>query len=173
MKYLVNLVLILLMFGCMNKTTPIKTHPNVDIKKFMGPWYVIAHIPTFIEKEAYNAVESYELDKNGNIQTTFTFNKGSLDGEVKKYHPVGYIIKGTENAEWKMQFIWPFKAQYKIAYIDPDYQYTIIARDKKDFVWLMARESKIDENNYKEFVKKIESIGYDISKIRKIPHNNQ
>ena len=63
------------MFGCMNKTTPIKTHPNVDIKKFMGPWYVIAHIPTFIEKEAYNAVESYELYKNGNIQTTFNFNK--------------------------------------------------------------------------------------------------
>ena len=42
----------------------------------MGDWYVIANIPTFLEKDAYNAVESYRLDENGVIHTTFRFNKG-------------------------------------------------------------------------------------------------
>ena len=33
----------------------------------MGDWYVIANIPTFIERDAFNAIESYELDSDGNI----------------------------------------------------------------------------------------------------------
>jgi apolipoprotein D and lipocalin family protein len=59
---------------------PIKTVSEVNLKQFMGPWYVIAHIPTFIEKNAFNAVESYVLNEDGTIGTTFTFNEGSLTG---------------------------------------------------------------------------------------------
>jgi len=38
-----------------------------------------------------------------------------------------------------MQFLWPFKAEYLIAYVDPDYSETIIARNNRDYVWIMAR----------------------------------
>ena len=50
-----------------------KTVPYVDIERFMGDWYVIANIPTFIEKRSTNAIESYYLNKKGEIETTFTF----------------------------------------------------------------------------------------------------
>ena len=38
---------------------------HVDLNRFMGDWYAIAHIPTFIERDAYNAVESYRLTRRG------------------------------------------------------------------------------------------------------------
>jgi len=59
---------------------PIRTVPSVDLSRFMGDWYVIAHIPTFVEDEAYNAVESYRLDDDGTIATVFTFRQGSFTG---------------------------------------------------------------------------------------------
>ena len=34
----------------------LKTVDYVDLERFMGDWYVIANIPTFIEKGAVNAV---------------------------------------------------------------------------------------------------------------------
>jgi apolipoprotein D and lipocalin family protein len=34
---------------------------SVDLERFMGDWYVIANIPTFIEKGAHNAVEGYQM----------------------------------------------------------------------------------------------------------------
>ena len=68
---------------------PIYTVDSVDIDRFMGDWYVIASIPTFIEKEAYNALESYRLSENGTIETTFSFNKGAFDGPLKVYRPLG------------------------------------------------------------------------------------
>ena len=48
---------------------PMETVPFVDIKRFMGDWFVIANIPTFIEKDATNAIESYKLNKKGEIET--------------------------------------------------------------------------------------------------------
>jgi len=45
--------------GCVAKLPPLKTVKSVDIQRFMGDWYVIANIPTWIEKGAHNAVESY------------------------------------------------------------------------------------------------------------------
>jgi apolipoprotein D and lipocalin family protein len=46
----------------------------VDLERFMGDWYVVASIPAFIEKGAHNAVESYALNSDGTIATTFRFN---------------------------------------------------------------------------------------------------
>jgi apolipoprotein D and lipocalin family protein len=151
---------------------PIKTVSEVNLQKFMGPWYVIGHIPTFIEKNAFNAIESYVLNEDGTIGTTFTFNEGNLNGPPKTYKPKGFVIKNSGNAEWGMQFIWPIKAQYKIVYLDDAYQNTIIARDDRDYVWIMSREKKIEQKTLERLVEKIKIDGYDINKIRWIEHSN-
>jgi apolipoprotein D and lipocalin family protein len=68
-----------------------------------------------------------------------------------------------------MQFVWPIKADYRIAWLDDDYSQTVIARNKRDFVWLMAREPSISEDEYEKLVAFIASLGYDTSKLRKVP----
>jgi len=73
MKYckFATLSLLLLLSACASMPKdPIKTVPAVDLPRFMGPWYVIASIPTFLEKGAHNAVESYALDPDGSIATS-------------------------------------------------------------------------------------------------------
>jgi apolipoprotein D and lipocalin family protein len=154
--------------GC-SSMQPIKTVDYVNLEKFMGDWYVIACIPTFIEKEVYNGIESYQLAKDGTIDTTFTFKKGGFDGVDKKYQPKGFVVPNTGNAIWGMQFIWPIKAEYRIVHLDPDYQTTIIARNARDYVWLMARNPTIDEALYISLVKQIKDMGYDTEKLVKIP----
>lgn len=62
-------------------------------------------------------MESYELNADGTIATTFTFNKGGFDGKPKSYHPKGFVVENTGNAVWKMQFVWPLKAEYRIVYL--------------------------------------------------------
>lgn len=152
---------------------PLETVDYVDLDRFMGDWYVIANIPTFIEKEAYNAVESYQLDEDGSIATTFTFNKGGFSGKQKRYTPRGFVIDNQTNAEWGMQFIWPVKADYRIIYLDESYQVTVIGRNKRDFVWLMARDPSMPEHSYSMMTKLIEEAGYDISRLRKVPQKWQ
>ena len=59
-------------------TTPPTVPPvaTIDLPRFMGDWYVIAHIPSRPERNAYNAIETYALQADGTIQTTFRRNDG-------------------------------------------------------------------------------------------------
>lgn len=165
-------ILTSLLSACATNSQPhITTVEKVELNKFMGNWYVIAAIPTFIETASYNAIESYALNKDGTINTTFTFNKGSLDGPIKTYNPKGFVVEGTGNALWGMQFIWPFKSQYKIAYLSENYTQTIIARDARDYVWIMARTPQIADAEYEKLVQIVKNIGYDVTNLRKVPHN--
>jgi apolipoprotein D and lipocalin family protein len=144
---------------------------KVDLQRFMGPWYVVGNIPTAIETEAYNAVESYALDTDGTIRTTFTFNKGALDGPPKQYNPRGFVMPGTNNAIWGMRFVWPIKAEFVISHVDDAYSETIIARSARDYVWIMTRSPRISDERYAALVDRVRGMGYDVSKMRRVPHN--
>jgi apolipoprotein D and lipocalin family protein len=102
-----------------------------------------------IEKDAHNATETYRLESDGTIATTFRFNKGSLEGPVKIYHPRGFIRDNQSNAVWDMLFFWPFRAEYRIIYLSEDYSLTVIGRTKRDYVWIMARAPSISEDLFR------------------------
>ncbi len=164
-----TILLIATLTGCQSMPEPMPTVDNVDLERFMGDWYVIANIPTAIEKGAHNAIETYRLDDDGTIATTFTFNKGSFDGPRKEYNPRGFVRDTGTNATWGMQFIWPIKAEYLIVYLDDDYTQTVIGRSKRDYVWIMAREPAMPEQDYQRILGRLAELGYDVSRIEKVP----
>lgn len=149
---------------------PMDTVDYVELPRFMGDWYVIANIPTPFEKGAHNPVESYRLDNNGTIATTFSFNKQSFEGEKKSFSSRGFVKNKSTNATWGMQFVWPIKADYRVIYLDPDYQYTVIGRKARDYLWIMARNLEISDEKYTELVDFAVSMGYAADKIQRAPH---
>ncbi len=156
------------LLACSSAPT-IDTVEKVDIQRFMGKWYVIANIPTFLEKGAHNAVESYRLDDDGTIATTFTFRAGGFDGPEKTYNPRGFIRDRASNAVWGMRFVWPIKAEFLIIYLDDDYSRTVIGRSKRDYVWIMSRTPSIPDGEYDSILAFLKTRGYDVSKIQKVP----
>ena len=160
----------LVLAGCassgMNELKPVD---HVDIDRFMGTWYVIANIPTFLEKGAHNAIEIYERNPDGTIDTTFRFREDGFDGDIEEFNPKGFIREGTSNAVWGMRFIWPIKADYRIVYLTDDYSQTVIGRNKRDYVWVMARTPTIPEQDYEKIVTLIDAMGYDTSELQKVP----
>jgi len=83
-------------------------------------------------------------------------------------NPTGFV-QSENNAEWGMRFIWPFKGEFLVIYLDEDYEHTIIGRTRRDYVWIMSREPEMDEADYQRLVSFIEDRGYDISDLRKVP----
>jgi apolipoprotein D and lipocalin family protein len=152
-----------------NDMAPIKPVAHVDLPRFMGKWYVIASIPSFIEKKAYNGVEAYQLQPNGNVETSFRYRKNSFNDPVKTIHSTGFVTPNTGNAVWGIQLIWPLKEQYLVAYLDDSYSETIVARDKRDYVWIMARTPAIAQADYDALVARVKQLGYKVSDIRKMP----
>ena len=158
-----------LLSACASTPPTIPPVASVDLPRFMGDWYVIAQIPTYLERQAYDSVESYRLDDDGKIRTTFRYRNGSADAPLKTMEPVGRVVPGTNNAVWEMQFVWPIQAEYVIVDLAPDYSRTIVGRSKRDYVWLMARTPSLPAPELATAIEKIRTLGYDTTKLRMVP----
>ncbi len=143
--------------------------PQVDLPRFMGDWYVIANIPSRFERDAHNAVENYRLTADGTIPTTFSYRKGGFEGKLKTVRSKAFVQDPVSNAVWGVQFIWPIKAEYLIAHLDDAYTQTVIARNKRDYVWIMARTPVIAEADYRRLVDVVRNLGYDTTKLQRVP----
>ena len=177
LSILASAVLLLGTSACASRRdTPLKPLPReIDLKRFMGKWYVLAHIPVdnfFVsEADAYNAVEEYELAEDGSIPTTFTFREGSFDGPERVMQPTGFVHNERTNTEWRMQFFWPFKSDYLIVYLDDHYERTIIGVPDRSHAWIMARTPSVPEEDYAHLVAELVRLGHDPRKLRKVPQS--
>ena len=163
-------MLVAALAGCSSRSARIPAVPEVDVPRFMGDWYVIAHIPSWPERNAYDAVETYALRADGRIQTTFRYRDGGFDQPLRTMEPIGTVRAEGNGAIWDMQFVWPIQAEYVIVDLDAGYTRTIVGRSKRDYVWLMARQPVMPEADYQASVRRIAELGYDVSKLRVVPH---
>ncbi len=173
-RLLLAVPMLALLAACQTRPpAPMPTVGYVDLQRFMGDWYVIANIPTFIERGAHNAVESYKLDADGTIATRFTFRKDGFDGKQKTWNPRGFVRDDGSNARWAMRFVWPVKADYRIIHLNDDYTQTVIGRQKRDYVWIMARTPQIPEADYQHLLQIVAANGYDVSSVQKVPQSRE
>ncbi len=163
-------ILQLLSLSSCSSNPPIQIADEVDIDRFMGKWYVIASVPSFFEKDTYDATEVYQRGEENQVLTTYSFREGSHDASVKSYNPTAFVTEHPSNAIWQMQFIWPFKADYRILKLDHNYSQTIIGRLKRDYFWIMARQPSIPKEDFLKHLEFLKGQGYDINHVRKIPH---
>lgn len=91
MRYSILCAMLATLAAC-SSPPPIQTAQAVDLERFMGDWYVIANIPTWIERDAHNAMESYRLAEDGTVATTFTFQKGGFEGDLKVERHMGNAV---------------------------------------------------------------------------------
>ncbi len=149
------------------------TAERIDLERFMGDWYVHGFIPIdlpfFSEAGAHNAIESYELMDDGRIETTYTFRDGAFDGPERQFTPTGWVHDQATQAEWRMQFLWPFKAAYLILHVDADYQETIVGVPDRGNLWILSRSAKLEGADYQRLLQMAARLGYDTEQVRRVP----
>ena len=142
----------------------------VDLPKFMGDWYVHGYTPTMLDPNAFNPVESYVLESDGSVATTYEFNAGSFDGPLKTYHPRARIFDKTSNAEWRMRFFGVITSPYLILYVSDDYQETVVAHPNRTMAWIMTRSPVITEARYAALKQELETRNFDLSELVRAQH---
>ncbi|MCV6605784.1 MAG: lipocalin family protein, partial [Porticoccaceae bacterium] len=75
------------------------------------------------------------------------------------------------NAEWRMQFFWPLKADYVVMYLSEDYQQTIIAHPNRRYAWIMQRTPLMSDDTYSQLLDKLQAAGYERSMIKRQPQD--
>lgn len=154
--------------GTAQPRAPLPLAERVDLPRFMGEWFVIGSIPTVFERGAHNAVERYTLGPDGVVGIDFRYRKDAFEGEEKRMTSRGFVDPADPSV-WGVQFLWPFKADYRVAYLSPDYRTTIIAREKRDYVWIMARTPALPKDLYDSLLQRVAELGYDPATVQLVP----
>lgn len=134
----------------------------------MGDWYVIANIPYFAERDKVATLDRYALRADGRIDNIYVFRKG-FDRPQQQYDAIATPVPGSGNAHWKVQFVWPFKADLLVLEVAPDYQWALIGHPSRKYAWVFAREPAMDEARYRELAARLARFGYDPAELRRVP----
>jgi apolipoprotein D and lipocalin family protein len=85
--------------------------------------------------------------------------------------PTGYV-SAEDPAVWGMKFYWwqgPFRFEYLIVHVDPEYRETVIGRSARDYVWVMARTPSLPDADWARLEGIVKEAGYDPARLRRVP----
>ena len=171
-KKMKKILLILLLFTFIY---PLETVKNLDIEKFMGKWYVISAIPSFVEKNCINAYDIYTLNDDGTVDIKYYAEK---NGKPFKISQKGTIADTVNNSTWRISFpdYWiPFyTAPYEVVILEPkNYDYMVVGYPGNSFGWVMARSKIMDQKIYEDIMDRLESdFGYEKNQFKMMIHSD-
>ena len=167
MNIALPLFVCMILSSCSSSPPYTKTVSNVDLKRFMIPWYVQAGRFTIFEKDPYNSIESYVWnEKEQQIDIEFSYNKGGFDGPIKKMPQKGWVKNSMTNATWEIQPIWPLKFDFLIIALAEDYEWTVIGVPNQKYVWVMTKNPHFSREKIDQIIKDIAKTGYSIENIQ-------
>ena len=62
------------------------------------------------------------------------------------------------------------EVSYRIVFVDERYEYTVVGREKRDYVWIMARHPNVDESVLNLLMDRAVAVGYEKEKIVRARH---
>jgi apolipoprotein D and lipocalin family protein len=143
------------------ENTPVE---KVDILSFAGKWYTLYSISTFMDKHWRQTTVTYVIHPDG-FYAVFTNFKVVDENTTKYIRSKLFVVKGTNNAEFKLQFIWPFKVDYWIIELAEDYSYVVVGHPEHKFLFIMSRKPILDPELLDGIVYRCKQKGYDTSKL--------
>jgi len=148
---------------------PLQTVSSVDLKKYAGRWYEIARLPNRFEKDcASDVTATYTLRDDGKVTVLNQCRKTS--GEIKSSKGTAKVVDKATNAKLKVTFFWPFSGDYWILELGPNYEYVVVGEPEREYLWVLSREPRMDEDLYRRLLERAAAQGFDTSRVIKTPH---
>ncbi|RNI30018.1 hypothetical protein EFA69_10880 [Rufibacter immobilis] len=148
------------------KPAPLPTVPSVDLARYAGKWYEIAAFPQRFEKGCHCTTAQYTL-KEGYVEVRNSCRKNGPNGPLKETVGKAFPVEGSHNAKLKVQFFWPFKGDYWILSLAPDYSHVLVGAPDRQYLWILARTRHLDQTAYDQLVQDAQGLGFDTRKLRK------
>jgi apolipoprotein D and lipocalin family protein len=152
--------------ACRTPSPPLEVVPELDLDRYAGRWYEIASFPQRFQAGCVATTANYSLREDGRIRVENECRDGSLDGELRRAEGVAWPVDPNESrAKLKVQFFWPFRGDYWVIELDPDYRYAVVGEPSREYLWILARTRTLDPEVYATLLSRIESHGFDTDRL--------
>ncbi len=172
MKTLVAILvpmLALILSGCVGMPDTVRPVGNFQIERYLGTWYEIARLDHPFERGLSRVSAEYGLRDDGGVRVV---NRGysAREGKWKQAEGKAYFVQDPQTGFLKVSFFGPFYGAYVIFELDPDYRHAVVSGPDTSYLWILAREKRLDEKLKHELVALAAARGFDTSGLIFVDH---
>jgi apolipoprotein D and lipocalin family protein len=140
---------------------------HVDLERYLGKWYEIAHLPFRFEDDCTDITATYSLSKDGNVSV---LNECLRNGKLKQAKGKAKVVDKNTGAKLKVTFFWPFSADYWIIDLGKDYDYAVVGTPNRRYLWILSRTPQMDDMLFSQLIESVKSKGFDVNNLIKTSH---
>lgn len=150
---------------------PLRTVARIDLKDFVGSWYVIAHMPGAFDRRASLGREIYTLDAQGNVDILYTYLPRPDRSEFNERRGQATVRNVITFAEWLIR--WddtPFvREQFLVLYTDPNHQIAVVSSGNRRNLRILSRTPEIEPSLFSDLILFLQQREFDVATIRRMP----
>lgn len=137
-----------------------RTVPQVDLNRYLGQWYEIARYPNRFQKNCLESRARYSLREDGDIEVINSCRDGK-NGREREVKGRAWVVDKASNARLKVSFFWPFRGDYWILDLGPDYEYAVVGTPDRKYLWILGRAPVMADELYAALLRRVAEQGFD------------
>ena len=149
------------------KHNTLEVVPHVELEKYLGKWYEIAHLPARFQEGCTDTSATYTLSEDGSISV---LNECIRNGKMKRAKGKAKVVDKHSGAKLKVTFFWPFYGDYWIIDLGKDYDYAVVGTPNRKYLWILSRTPQMDDKLFSQLVESVKSKGFDLNNLIKTNH---
>lgn len=147
--------------GC-DSPPPLETAPDVDLARFEGSWFEVAHLPRPTQASCTGTTATYTARGKG--QYTFVHACTLENGDFRKIAAQAQVKDSASPAKLEVDF-GGFFGDYWILDVAPDYRYAVVGHPSRAYLWILSRTPTLSEADRAAVIAKASSLKFDTSKL--------
>jgi apolipoprotein D and lipocalin family protein len=144
------------------KHPPLETVASVDLARYMGTWHEIARLPAPFQEGCVDSSADYRMRDDGRVEVV---NRCVKEGKPKEARGIARVVDTATRSKLKVSFFRPFWGDYWVTDLDPGYAWVVVGTPDRRYLWILARETRLDEATYRGLVDRAASRGFDVSRL--------
>lgn len=170
MKTLVA-ILALLLGGCVGMPDTVRPVENFQLERYLGTWYEIARLDHSFERGLSRVSAEYSLREDGGVRVV---NRGynAMTGKWEQAEGKAFFVEDPQTGFLKVSFFGPFYGAYVIFELDHEgYRHAVVSGPDTSYLWILAREKRLDDALRRELMAKAAARGFDTSALIFVEHD--
>ena len=152
---------------------PLTTVASLDVPRYMGTWYEIAHYPNWFQKKCVADTRAeYRLQADATVQVINRCRQadGSIAEAVGQARQIGAANSPRLQVRFApawlswLPFVW---GNYWVIDLDDRYQLVAVSEPTREYLWVLARTPEVGSDAYAALLSRLEARGFDLARLQR------